>query len=124
MTDIDRMIEEALEEEDRALLEKFNEQSLLAQGLSVYRGRQAWVAALATVIVFTMFGTAIYSAIQFIRSEDALAALRWGGATLLFVIMVAIMKVWFWLRMEANRILREVKRVELQLARMQGKQAA
>ncbi|MBB5517865.1 DUF6768 family protein [Amphiplicatus metriothermophilus] len=124
MTDIDRMIEEALEEEDRALLEKFSEQNLLAQGLSVYRGRQAWVAALATVIIFAMFGAAVYSAIQFIRAQDALAALRWGGATLLFMIMVAFMKVWFWLRMEANRILREIKRVELQLARMQGKQAA
>jgi hypothetical protein len=34
--------------------------------------------------------------------------------------MVGFLKIWFWLRMESNRILREIKRLELQIARASG----
>jgi uncharacterized membrane protein YciS (DUF1049 family) len=29
--------------------------------------------------------------------------------------------MWFWMRMESNRVLREIKRVELQVARLTSK---
>ena len=32
--------------------------------------------------------------------------------------MVAFMKVWFWMRMESNRVIRELKRLELQIAHL------
>jgi uncharacterized membrane protein YciS (DUF1049 family) len=31
--------------------------------------------------------------------------------------MVGFLKLWFWLRMESNRVLRQIKRLELQIAR-------
>jgi hypothetical protein len=37
-------------------------------------------------------------------------------------LMVSFLKVWFWLEMQSNRLLREVKRVELLLlTRLPGK---
>ncbi len=43
--------------------------------------------------------------------------LQWGGLTLLLAVM--FIKVWFWMEMQSNRILRELKRVELLLVSRQ-----
>lgn len=123
MNDLDRQIQEALDAEDRALMDRFDEQGLLSQAFSVYQGKQAWIAVIATISMFGIFVAAIYSGWRFFGAEEAMAAIRWGAAAWFFMIMVAFMKVWFWMRMETNRILREVKRIELQVARMQAKQA-
>jgi len=42
--------------------------------------------------------------------------LRWGGLALLLVLMVSFIKVWFWIAMQTNRRLREIKRMELMIA--------
>ena len=43
------------------------------------------------------------------------AQLQWGGLTLLLMLAVMFIKVWFWMEMQSNRIMRELKRVELLL---------
>lgn len=42
--------------------------------------------------------------------------LRWGAATALALAGVLLVKVWFWLELQKNAIVREVKRLELQVA--------
>ena len=42
--------------------------------------------------------------------------LRWGGASALGFAGLALVKVWFWMEMQKNAIMREVKRLELQVA--------
>jgi uncharacterized Rmd1/YagE family protein len=42
-------------------------------------------------------------------------ALRWGGVALAFFFVFGVLKIWFWLEIHTNRVLREVKRVELLL---------
>jgi len=123
MTELDRQIEEALNAEDRALMARFGEQNLWAQAFSVYGGKQGWIGILATIFVVVPFVGAIYGAYKFFGATEAVEMVKWGIAVWFLVTMVAFMKLWFWMRMESNRILREVKRVELQLARLQGKQS-
>lgn len=121
MTDLDRQIEEALEAEDRDLLKKFGEQGVFAQMFSVYDGKMRWLAVMATVMTFALFIGAVYCAWKFFGATDAVLATRWAAAALVLMIMVGFLKLWFWMRMESNRILREVKRVELQVARLNTK---
>ncbi|MHA7872056.1 MAG: DUF6768 family protein, partial [Hyphococcus sp.] len=56
-------------------------------------------------------------------APEAAEAMQWVVAAWFLMTMVAFLKVWFWMRMESNRVIREVKRVELQLARLQEKSA-
>ena len=121
MTDLDRQIEEALDAEDRAMFTEFGEQGLLAQGLSVYRGKQGWIALVTTAVMLVLAAAAIFSAWKYFQLGDDIAALKWGAASVLLVFMISFIKVWFWMRMESNRVIREIKRVELQLARLQMK---
>lgn len=124
MTDLDRQIEEALDAEDRALLEQFGEQGLWAQAFSVYDGKLRWIVVFATFLTFALFGGAVFSAWKFFSATDALFAVRWASVAWMLMIMVGFLKMWFWMRMESNRVLREIKRVELQVARLQTRRIA
>ena len=44
--------------------------------------------------------------------------LYWAGV---LIVAVGFLKLWFWLRMESNRVLREIKRLELRIARNGGR---
>ena len=124
MDDLDRKIEAALNAEDRALLNAFGEPGLFGQLSGIYAGKLGSLALFATVITFALFFAAVYCGWKFFGAAEAIAAARWGATTVMLMVMIGFLKIWFWMRMETNRVLREVKRLELQLARMQGKQAA
>ena len=121
MNELDRKIEEALDLEDRALLEEFGEQGLLAQSFSVFQGKQGWIAGVVTIVSVFLFAGAVYSAWKFFSAADAVAAAQWAAGAWFLMTMVAFIKVWFWMRMESNRVVREIKRIELQLALMRQK---
>ena len=114
---LDRKIEEALSAEDRDLLDQYGEQGLFGQLFSVYDGKIGGIAIVATLITFLLFLGAVYCGWRFFAADAAIDAARWGAGVVMLMVMVGFMKIWFWMRMESNRILREVKRVELQIAR-------
>ncbi|MBL4619520.1 MAG: hypothetical protein JKX88_05405 [Marinicaulis sp.] len=120
MDDLDRKIEEALSEEDRSLMNEFGEQGMFALLFSVYRGPQAWIVSLTTLVMLIMIIGAFYSLWKLIEVGGGPEAIKWGAAALILMTMVSFIKVWFWIRMEANRVIREVKRLELQIARLQA----
>ena len=121
MDELDKRIEAALNAEDRALLAQFGEQGLVGQVFSVFSGKQGWIASIMVVMSFVVFAAAVYCSWKFFTADAVLTAMRWGAGAGMLMLMVGFMKVWFWMRMESNRMLREVKRLELQMVRMQGK---
>jgi len=121
MTDIDKEIEDVLDAEERALHRELGEQGLYAQWFSVYRGPQAWIALIMTFVSFVMAVIAFYAVYRAFEIGGGAEAMRWGGLAILLMFMVSFMKVWFWMRMESNRVIREIKRVELQIARLQSR---
>jgi len=123
MNEIDESIIRALDAEDRVLLEQFGEQGLIAQSLSVFRGPQGWIAGIVVFVSAFLLAGAVYAVWRFFGAPMASEAVQWAAAAWFLMTVVLFMKVWFWLRMESNRVIREVKRVELQLARMQEKSA-
>lgn len=121
MTDIDKEIERALSDEDLAFARQFEEQGLIGQFKSVFQGKTGWIST-ASLIVGTLIQILFfYAAWKFFTVDDMILKLNWGAAAWFSAIMVAFMKVWFWMRMESNRMMREIKRVELQLAHLQMK---
>ncbi len=117
MDDLDRKIEAALSADDRTILAKFGEQGVFGQWFGVYDGAVRGIAVFATIVTFALFFAAVYCVWRFLGASEAIDAVRWGAGAVLLMVMVGFLKLWFWLRMESNRVLREIKRLELQIAR-------
>jgi hypothetical protein len=116
MNKIDELIGHALTEEDRALLASHSEPGYIAQAFGLFRGPQAWVMWITNIAGGVAFFAGLYALWQMSGSADVLVAVKWGiGALFLFQITV-IGKILSMSRLESNRLLREVKRIELQVS--------
>ena len=115
MNDLDRKIQDALRRGGTAP-DPLSEPNLAEEVLATFRGRHRWLTLLMVVLSTTLSVGAVWAALRFLGAESVAEQLRWGALGLLLVLMVSFMKVWFWLEMHTQRVLREVKRVELLLA--------
>ena len=116
MNNIDDLIGEALTDEDRALLASHGEPGYLAQAFGIFRGPLAWVMWVVNVAAGSAFLAGVYLIWQMFETSDPLTAVKWGVASLLLFQVTTMCKSFMGNRMEANRLLREIKRVELQVS--------
>jgi Family of unknown function (DUF6768) len=120
MSDIDKLIDETLSAEDRDLLNRYGgELGFFAEAMSAFRGPRAWVFWLVNTVQALLFFLGLYLAWRFFQSQDVIIALRFGLSALLSFLMGAVLKMGMGMMIESNRVIREVKRLELQVARAQ-----
>lgn len=117
MSKLDKMIEDALTSEDRAIYAQFEERGMLGDVATLFGGKYGPWNVLSMIIQVLAFAGVLYAGRQFLAVDDIMSMTRWGAlATLLFAVM-SFIKLMHWQQVHANRIIREIKRVELQLAR-------
>jgi len=75
-----------------------------------------WLASLMTVLNILIFALFIYCAIQFFNTEETNELIRWSVAGFLCWSFPAMIKLYIWMQMNKNDVLRELKRLELQIA--------
>ncbi len=118
MSDFDRMIDEALDEEEREVLRRIGQEpGFFAQALGVFGGRTGWVNVVLMIVQSVAFIAGVWTAWHFFNALDPVTQLRWGLPSAVLLIMAAILKMALLPRMETNLIIRELKRIELQIAR-------
>jgi uncharacterized membrane protein len=116
MDKTDELIKQTLSAEDRDLLARHGEPGYFSQAFGLFRGSLGWVvwvAYLCGIIAFAGFGVSLWRSWH---ATDALAAVQWGVLAIVLFQFTMIMKSFLGSHLEANRMLREFKRVELQLA--------
>jgi hypothetical protein len=118
MNELDQKIREALAAEESDLLAQFDEPSLPREVLETFQGRRRWLVVLVFVMTFVYVGLAIFTAIRFFQAESMRGMIGWATGFGLSMTIVAVLKVWYWIELAKNGVAREVKRVELQLARL------
>jgi len=119
MSKIDELIDSALQEEDKALFEKLDgDMNLFDMALSVYQGKLRWLSIMLTVWIFILAAIGVYCAVQFFASEETRELIMWAVCFGFCLVAIITLKMWFWLEIQKNAVLREVKRVELQVARL------
>ncbi len=119
MKDIDDAITKALEDEvDQALYDFTRRETLFGQVRDMMFGTSLQVTALAYVIIFMWMGLAIWFGIRFFNAPDTQSALAWGLGFLLAFFAIGMLKIWFWMLAMRNTVLREIKRLELQVAKL------
>ncbi len=118
---IDELIKEVLSEEEAAFYTELEEKDIFGKLGDVYRSKLGWLAIIMTVVQVALFAMFIYSIIQFLAVEDAKELIQWSAIGFLCMMALVMTKLYVWMQMDKNDILREVKRLELQLAAHMGK---
>lgn len=117
MNALDRAIRQSLSAEDAELFDRLGaDQALHRQVLDGFKGRLRWFNAGGWIAGFMLFAVACVFGWRFWFAQELEDMLRWGAASALACAGIALVKVWFWLELEKNAVVREVKRLELQVA--------
>ncbi len=119
MTDLDDKIREALRKEDAELLEDFDDEpSVFEMLMETFRGRHRWLVFLTFFWTLVFMTLGVLSVIRFFRAEELRDTVMWAAASAFFLSGVSMMKVWYWMELNKNALTREIKRLELQIARL------
>lgn len=103
--------------------EAFEEEGIFKQMLGTVRGRNAWMGVLSFVYTFIFAIIMFYALYRFFTSEATKDIAFWGVIAVLTAVAVSQLKMWLFIQMQRNTILRELKRMELQMAKLNEKSA-
>jgi hypothetical protein len=114
MNDIDRKIQAALRRDSSgdALADEPN---IAEEVIGAFRNRHRWLSALVIGAQIVALVGCVLATIRFYQETNVASQLRWGALAAALFLVISMIKIWFWLEMQSNRVLREVKRVELLL---------
>lgn len=120
MDRIDEMIAEALSEEDREIVEATAERGWFRLGADQFRGKLGWITWVVMIVQTAMFIAAVWAGWHFFNATEVLAAVKWGISAGTLVIAALSMKLSLMPQIQADRVLRELRRLELMLARREA----
>ncbi len=120
MTSIDDKIKQALSAEYTEIIaENDNTDANPFKQMSAgFKGRMAWMYIIAMFIAAISAFITFYAIYQFYFETEMKPLLAWGTVIIVAVIITQVSKMWYWSELGKNRIIREVKILELQLAQV------
>lgn len=113
---IDDLIKAALSEEEAKFYDDLGEQGLIEKLGEVHKGKTGWLASIMTVMHILVFVVFIFCTVRFFNTEVTNELIQWACAGFLCMIFMGMMKLYIWMQMDKNDILRELKRLELQIS--------
>ena len=120
MTSIDEKIKQALSEEYQQIIDENDkiDANPFKQMQIGFKGKMAWMYILVMVFsagfAFMMF----YSIYQFYYETELKSLIGWGVSIIVFGLVTQMAKMWLWSEMGRNRVIREIKVLELQIAQL------
>lgn len=117
MTHIDDRIAGALDADDRAFLASLDEERGMFRQLGDSLGGPlgGW-ARLVFAVTFVLTLALFYAVWQLVTVTDTRLLVLWATATFVLVMAIGFLKDWLFSRMNMLTILRELKRVQLEIA--------
>ena len=117
MTNIDDRVSAALDADDRAFLDSIeDDRGMFRQIGDSLGGPLGGWAKLMFAVSLVLGAVLIYSIWQLLTVEGVRETILWATATLVALTAQGFLKAWFFDRMNLISILREMKRLELQIA--------
>lgn len=119
--EIDKLIKETLTQEEAKFYEELEEQNMLQMVGGLFQGKNKWIMYLMNFMTLVFFGLFVYCTVQFFNTTETNELIKWGIGSLVFLLGVSMLKVFAWMQMDKNAILREIKRLEIQVSSLSGK---
>ncbi len=121
MEDIDNLIKETLTQEEAKFYDELDEQSVLGMLGGLFTGKNAWIIVVMNISTLIFFGLFVYCIIMFFETQETNELIKWGAGSLMFLIGMSMLKIFAWMQMDKNAIIREIKRLELQVSSLASK---
>jgi hypothetical protein len=119
--DIDELIKETLTVEEAKFYDELDEQGLFGAFGSIFKGKLGWLAVVMNIVNLIGFGILIYCLIQFFNVTETNEMLKWGFGAFICLLFNTMIKIYAWMQMDKRAILREMKRLELQVSSLAAK---
>ncbi|MDO5971832.1 hypothetical protein Q4Q35_18675 [Flavivirga aquimarina] len=121
MEDIDKLIKETLTEEEAKFYDKLDEQNVFQMVGGLFQGRNKWIMYLMNIMTLILFSFFVYCTVQFFNTDITNEMIKWGLGSVVFLLGVSMLKVFAWMQMDKNAIIREIKRLELQVSSLSSR---
>lgn len=121
MEEIDELIKETLTKEEAEFYDSLDEQNLFEMVGGLFKTKNRWLIILMNVVQVISFGLFIYCLVQFFDTEKTNEIIKWGAGGFMFLLMSSYLKLFSWMQMNKNALLREMKRLELQVSSIAAK---
>jgi len=122
MSDIDEKIKEALKASDEKWLEEYEaDRSVFCLVSDTFKSKQRWLVMIVFIFIFLFFGLSIYFGYQAFNAEELRDVVIYATAFVTCFFTVSFFKVWYWMELNKHAQSREIKKLELQIARLSAK---
>ncbi len=119
--DIDALIKETLTAEEAKFYDELEEQGLLGTVGSIFKGKLGWLLVIMNIVNLIAFGVLIYCLVQFFNVTETNELIKWGFGAFICLLFNTMIKMYAWMQMDKRAILREMKRLELQVSSLAAK---
>lgn len=121
--EIDQLISESLNKEEAEFYTSLEEEGLFQKIGGLYTGKFGWMAILTAIVHFIAVAIAVYCGYKLFTAPDTIEILRYGVILFIAWSFGCMIKLWQWMQMDKNSILREMKRLEFQVAVLMEKKS-
>ncbi|MCH8218901.1 MAG: hypothetical protein IH892_19255 [Planctomycetes bacterium] len=119
MNDMNDTIRSALKSEAQLdAIDSNPELPMLTQVAETFRGRFRWVALLAAFSRILFLIIAIIAVVQYFRVTETRELIAYATLFLVSIFATAVIKLLLFMLLIKNSVIREVKRLELQIAKL------
>lgn len=119
--EVDLLIKEALTKEEAKFYDALDEQNLLQMFGGIFDGKNKWIVVMMNIVNVIVLGLFVYCMVQFFSTEVTNELIKWAVAGVICILILSMLKLYMWMQMDKNSIIRELKRLELQVSVMSSK---
>lgn len=113
---IDQLIKESLSENEAKFYDELDEQNLIQMLGGLYKTKNRWFILLMNLVSLIVFGLLIYCTVQFFNTQNTNELIIWMAGGFVCLTFISMIKLFVWMQMDKNALLREIKRLELVVA--------
>lgn len=121
--EIDQLITESLSKDEKEFYRNLDEPGLFESWGRIYKGKYGRIALLMSVVHLIVAVIAVYCGYMLFTLEGPVEVLQYASAMFIALMFASMIKLWHWMQMDKNSLLREMKRLEFQVAVLMEKKA-
>ena len=119
--EVDQLIKEALTAEEAKFYDNLDEQNVFEMLGGVFDGKNKWIIIVMNLVMLIVLGLLIYCLVQFFNTEITNELIKWSVVGMTCLLTISMLKLFVWMQMDKNSLIRELKRLELQVSTLSAK---